>query len=46
MHRQQTIFIALLLIMAVALVALGYSTGQGPLGIVSTSISRLTSENK
>ena len=29
--------------MAVALVALGYSTGQGPLGIVSTSISRLTS---
>jgi len=43
MHRQQTIFIALLLIMAVALVALGYSTGQGPLGIVSTSISRLTS---
>lgn len=43
MHRQQTIFIALLLIMAVALVALGYSTGQGPLGVVSTSISRLTS---
>jgi thiol-disulfide isomerase/thioredoxin len=43
MHRQQTIFIALLFILAVALVALGYSTGQGPLGVVSTSISRLTS---
>jgi thiol-disulfide isomerase/thioredoxin len=43
MHRQQTIFIALLLIMAVGLVAFGYSTGQGPLGVVSTSISRLTS---
>lgn len=37
------IFIALLLIMSVALVALGYSTGQGPLGVVSTGILRLTS---
>jgi len=43
MHRQQTIFIALLLIMAVGLIAFGYSSGQGPLGVVSTSISRLTS---
>ena len=43
MHRQQAIFIALLLIMAVGLVMVGYGTGQDPLGVVSTGISRVTS---
>ena len=43
MSRQQIIFVALLLILGVALVAAGYATGQGPLGVISVSISRLTS---
>jgi thiol-disulfide isomerase/thioredoxin len=43
MHRQSTIFISLLLIMTVAIVAAGYATGRGPLGVVSMGISRLTS---
>ena len=43
MHRQGIIFVSLLLIAAVAIVAVGYATGQGPLSVVSTGISRLTS---
>ena len=43
MNRQQIIFIALLLILAIALVAAGYATGRGPLGVISAGISRLTS---
>src|SRR6185312_10743609 len=37
------IFVSLLLIMAVAIVAFGYATGRGPLAVVSSGISRLTS---
>jgi thiol-disulfide isomerase/thioredoxin len=43
MHRQNTIFVTLLLIMAVAIVAVGYATDRGPLAVVSNGISRLTS---
>lgn len=43
MHRQVVIFVALLLVLAVAIVAVGYVTGQGPLSVVSMGISRLTS---
>jgi thiol-disulfide isomerase/thioredoxin len=43
MHRQKIIFVSLLLILAIAIVAFGYATGQGPLAVVSTVISRLTS---
>jgi thiol-disulfide isomerase/thioredoxin len=43
MHRQTLIFVSLLLTMAVAIVAIGYATGRGPLTVVSEGISRLTS---
>ncbi|MGH9971187.1 MAG: redoxin domain-containing protein [Pyrinomonadaceae bacterium] len=45
MHRQNTIFVSLLLILAVAIVAAGYAGGTGPFGIISMGISRLTSGN-
>jgi len=43
MKRQKIIFIALLVILAVVLVTVGYATGRGPLGVISAGISRLTS---
>lgn len=43
MHRQSIIFVSLLLILAVAIVAVGYATGRGPLAVVSGYVSRLTS---
>ncbi|HET9713081.1 MAG TPA: redoxin family protein [Pyrinomonadaceae bacterium] len=43
MHRQRVIFVTLLLIMAVAIVVVGYATDRGPLTVVSEGISRLTS---
>ena len=43
MHRQSVIFVSLLLIIAVAIVAVGYATGRGPLAVVTSGISRLTS---
>jgi thiol-disulfide isomerase/thioredoxin len=43
MHRQTFVFGSLLLIVVVAIVATGYSTGQGPLGVLTMAISRLTS---
>lgn len=43
MHRQNAIFITLILILAVAIVAVGYATGRGPLAVVSAGITRLTS---
>ena len=43
MNRQNVIFVSLLVILAAALVAAGYTTGRGPLGVISTGISRLTS---
>jgi thiol-disulfide isomerase/thioredoxin len=43
MHRQNIIFITLLLIAATTIVAVGYATEQGPLAVVSNGISRLTS---
>lgn len=42
MHRQSIIFGSLLLIILVVIVATGYATGQGPLGVLSMAISRLT----
>jgi len=46
MHRQSIIFVSLILIMAVAIVAVGYATGRGPLAVVSDGISRLTSRGQ
>jgi thiol-disulfide isomerase/thioredoxin len=43
MHRQNIIFVSLILVMAVAIVAVGYATDRGPLAVVSALISRLTS---
>jgi len=43
MHRQSLIFASLLIIILVAIVAAGYVTGAGPLGVLSNGISRLTS---
>jgi len=43
MHRQNIIFGSLLAIALTAIIATGYATGSGPLGVLSTGISRLTS---
>ena len=43
MHRQSVIFASLIFIVAIAIVAAGYVTGAGPLGVLSNGISRLTS---
>src|SRR5215216_684119 len=43
MHRQNIIFGSLLVIVLTAIIAAGYATGRGPLGVLSTGISRLTS---
>ena len=43
MHRQNIIFGLLLAIALIAIVATGYATGRGPLGVLSTGISRITS---
>jgi thiol-disulfide isomerase/thioredoxin len=43
MHRQSVIFASLLIIIAVVIVAAGYVTGAGPLGVLSNGVSRLTS---
>lgn len=43
MNRQNTIFITLLLMVAVSIVAFGYATGRGPLAVVSDGITRVTS---
>lgn len=42
MDRQKIIFGSLILIMTIAILAVGYATGQGPLAVVSAGISRLT----
>src|SRR5215510_13397521 len=42
MHRQNIIFGSLLLIASIAVIATGYATGQGPLGVLSRGISRLS----
>lgn len=42
MHRQNLIFAALLIIVAIAIVATGYATGSSPFGVLSRGISRLT----
>jgi len=43
MRRQNIIFVSLLVILAAALVATGYATGRGPLGVISLGLTRLTS---
>src|SRR5262245_36869781 len=43
MNRQSIIFVSLLAGLVVILVAAGYATGRGPLGVISAGISRLTS---
>ena len=42
MHRQSVIFATLLVIVILVIVAVGYATGSGPLGVLSNGISRLT----
>jgi thiol-disulfide isomerase/thioredoxin len=42
MHRQSIIFATLLIVVSIAVVAFGYATGSGPLGVLSSGISRLT----
>ena len=42
MHRQNIIFGSLLAVVVIAIVATGYATEQGPLGVLSMAISRLT----
>jgi thiol-disulfide isomerase/thioredoxin len=43
MDRQKIIFGSLVLILTIAILAVGYATGQGPLAVVSMGITRLTS---
>ena len=43
MHRQTIIFASLLIMILIVIVAAGYVTGAGPLGVLSNGISRLTS---
>lgn len=43
MNRQNIIFASLLLIVAVAIVAVGYATDRGPFAVVGDGVSRLTS---
>jgi len=43
MHRQSIIFASLIIIVSIVILAAGYVTGAGPLGILSNGISRLTS---
>jgi len=43
MHRQGIIFASLLVIILIVILAAGYVTGAGPLGLLSNGISRLTS---
>ncbi len=42
MHRQNLIFGTLLVIVLIAVIATGYATGQGPLGVLSRGVSRLS----
>jgi len=46
MHRQTIIFGSLLAIVLIAIVVTGYATDRGPLGVLSTGISRLTSRGQ
>jgi thiol-disulfide isomerase/thioredoxin len=46
MNRQNMIFVSLLLIMTIAVVAAGYATGRGPLGVLSSGIWRATAGNQ
>src|ERR1051325_1657276 len=41
-HRQNTIFGSLILVVSIAIMAAGYVTGRGPLGVISNGILRLT----
>ena len=41
MHRQNIIFASLLLIVLLAILATGYATGQGPLGVLSMAVTRV-----
>jgi len=43
MNRQNIFFLLLLAILAVALLTAGYTTGRGPLGVISAGISRFIS---
>jgi len=43
MHRQRIIFVTLLIIILIVILAAGYVTGAGPLGLLSNGITRLTS---
>jgi thiol-disulfide isomerase/thioredoxin len=45
MHRQDVFVVALLVIVSTAVLAAGYTTGRGPLGVISAGIARLTKSN-
>jgi thiol-disulfide isomerase/thioredoxin len=41
-NRQKIIFVSSLIVLVIALVAAGYTTGRGPFGVISVGISRLS----
>ena len=45
MHRQNVFVLTLLAIVSMAVIAVGYTTGRGPLGVISAGIARLTESN-
>ncbi len=45
MHRQNLFVLALLVIVTVAVLTVGYTTGRGPLGVLSAGIARLSKSN-
>jgi thiol-disulfide isomerase/thioredoxin len=42
MHRQNVIVLGLLVFVATAVLTVGYTTGRGPVGVISAGIARLT----
>jgi thiol-disulfide isomerase/thioredoxin len=45
MHRQNAFVLGLLAIVFLTVLTVGYSSGRGPLGVISAGISRLTGSN-
>ena len=43
MHRQNIVFVVLLILICVAIVGTGYGKGWGPLGVLNVGVARLTS---
>ena len=45
MHRQNLFVVGFLVIVFMALLAVGYSTGRGPIGVLSAGVARLSKAN-